>query len=64
MMRSMCYFSYRSIERFLVRLGRSGESAQFPHKLQRRGVDFVTCRWGREVMQGFDVSAHDLLSLG
>jgi hypothetical protein len=50
-----------AIERFLVRLRRFGEAAQFPDELERRSADLVLRGRRREVMQGFDVSTHKIL---
>jgi hypothetical protein len=52
-----------AMESLFVCLGGFGEAAQFPNELKRGRADLVVGRRRREVMQGFDVSAHKVSSL-
>src|SRR5437868_14940214 len=51
---------HRPVERDFIGFGRPCEAAQFADKLQRRSTNFVIRRRGHEIMQRFDISAHDL----
>src|SRR5258708_4875748 len=50
---------HRVLAGLLVRLRERLEAAQLAHVLQRRSTNFLLGRGGLEVVQGFDVSAHD-----
>jgi hypothetical protein len=47
-----------AVERFLVRLRRFREAAQFPDELERRRANLVVRGRRQEVMQCLNVSAH------
>ncbi|MBB3648891.1 hypothetical protein FHX14_005124 [Rhizobium sp. BK619] len=51
----------RLLERRLIAFRRLGGSAQLPHELKRGVMDLIVRRWGIEIEQWFDISAHDLL---
>ena len=62
--RDLRHAVYRPGERMFVHFGRSGEAGQFSDKLKRRCANFFV-RGGRfEVMQSFDVSAHEIIYRG
>src|SRR5260370_34113631 len=50
---------HRVLAGLLVRLRERLEAAQLAHVLQRRSTSFLLGRGGLEVVQGFDVPAHD-----
>jgi hypothetical protein len=59
MLCSVCDFIDGSIKASFVRARWFCESAQFPDKLQRGCANLIIRRGRTEIMQGFDVSAHD-----
>jgi hypothetical protein len=64
MLGSVCDFIDTSIERGLVRARRFRESAKFPDKLQRGSANFVIRRRRLKIMQGLDVSTHEITYRG
>jgi hypothetical protein len=59
MLDEMCDFVDRAIERLFISVRWLAEATKLSNKLQRRRSDLLIGRWRAEVMQGFDVSAHD-----
>src|SRR5262245_8677726 len=51
-------FLNRAVERGFVGLGGLVEAADFSHKLERGGANFVFSNGRREIKQVFDISAH------
>jgi hypothetical protein len=49
------------IERSFVREGWFRESGKLPNKLKSRCADFVVRRRWLEIMQGLDVSTHEMI---
>ena len=57
-MRSVGHFVHRAMEGRFVCFRRVGETGELSDKLERRCPDFILPRRWREIMQGFDGSAH------
>jgi hypothetical protein len=64
MLRGVSHIIDRTIESCLVCLGRFSETAQLPDELERRSANFISRRRRLKIMQGLDVSAHEIIYRG